>query len=157
MKSKEVVRQITPQLAITRGGKIERYWEPYHDQFVWMKRTDVIWRLNQINVAAPAVTPMRALSGQMFFAHEHSVTLEDFAYIVMHPKIRYVHLPTMYTFTARQINTQIFRSAFLTWPKRIFAMKDEGSIRPSRFIIKYNRVNTLAELIAAKEAFLVAA
>jgi hypothetical protein len=153
----EIVRQITPQVAMTRKGKIERTWQLYHDQYVWMKRKDVIWRVNQINVGEPMATPMRALSGQLFFSHEHSVTLEDFVYIKLHPTIRYVHLPTMYTFSARQINTQIFRNAFLTWPKRIFAMKDEGPIRPSRFILKYNRVPTLNSLLAAQEAFLVAA
>ena len=157
MMSKEIVRQITPQVALTRAGKIDRTWEPYRDQFVWMKRADVLWRVNQINIAEPMPTPMRALSGQLFFAHEHSCTLEDFAYLTHDPNIRYVHLPTMYTFSARQINDRIFRNAFLTWPKRIFAMKDEGPIRPSRFILKYNRIPTLSHIIAAQEAFLVAA
>lgn len=157
MMGDEIVQQLTPQLALTRAGKVDRYWEHRRDQFIWMKRIDVIWKVEQLNVAEPVATPMRAKTGQLFFAHEYSVTLDDFVYVVYDQKFRYVHLPTLYAFSARQINTQIFRNAFLTWPKRIFALKDEPHMRPSRFILKYNRVKTFSQLLAAKEGLRVAA
>lgn len=153
----EICQQLTPQLSLTRTGKVSRYWEHRRDQFIWMKRTDVIWKVERLNVADPVATPMRAKTGRLFFAHEYSVTLDDFVYVANDPKFRYVHLPTLYAFSARQINTQIFRNAFMTWPKRIFALKDEPHMRPSRFILKYNRVRSFSQLMAAKEAFSVAA
>lgn len=139
-------------------GKVKRNWEPQPDgSFVWRKRADVVWKIERHNAPEkPKVPrqhrPMMSEENKTFYPYDQSVTLDDF--VLLRDRWRYCHVGTGLTFTARQINRQIFRDK-ATWPVRVGT--EEERKRPSAWIHKYNRVESSSRFNIVRGALNVAA
>ncbi len=122
------------------SDKVQRRWEALEDgSFIWRKRADVAWKIEHPNAwpkpeKPRAHRPMVSIEGVAFFPYEQSITLDDF--VLLRDAWRYCHIGTGLTFTARQINKQIFKDR-AAWPMRVGI---EERKRPSAWIHKYNRV-----------------
>lgn len=130
------------RIELLPARRVARNWREKPDgTFLWRKRVDVQWMIEKKNAPEPKRKPLISLQGFPFRPHQHSVTLDDFVFLI--DKIVYVHLPTNYHFNARHINTHIFGDR-ATWPLRL--LSDEGRTRPTTFIRKFNRVAQSGEL-----------
>ncbi len=136
-------------------SKVRRQWTVQEDgSLMWRKRADVMWKIELHNTWAKptnAHRPMRSMTGMPFLAYDHSVTLDDF--VLLADRWCYCHIATGLTFTARQINRQIFKNK-ATWPVR---QGEEIKMNPARWIRKYNRVEDSRRFNVVRGALHVAA
>lgn len=136
-----VVVQIN-RIALSPAKRVQRKWIENRDgTFTWRKRIDNQWTIEKKNEPTEESRPLYSMQGLPFRPSQHSVTLDDFVFLI--DKIVYVHLPTGYHFTARQINFLIFRDRG-TWPAKLSVGRVH--IRPTTFMRKFNRVAQSAEL-----------
>lgn len=135
------------RIALTPDKKVHRVWIENPDGgFIWRKRADHIWTIKCKNVAAaPCKKSMKSQQGRLFKVSDHSVTLDDFVFL--YDRGVYVHVSTGCHFTARQINSFIFRDR-TTWPARLMA----EPVWPTVFIRRFNRVSQSAEFSVVMEA-----
>lgn len=131
------------RIALTLDFKVHRAWKENEDgSLTWRRRVDSIWSIEQHNAPPPSKKPMYSLQGSRWRASDHSVTLDDFVFL--YDKGAYVHLGTGQHFTARHINTLIFRDK-ATWPYNL----THGRCKPTSFIRRNSRVTRSDELAQA--------
>ncbi len=144
------------RIAINRE-KVQRRWEPLEDgSFIWRKRADVAWKIEHHNAwpkpeKPRAHRPMVSHEGAAFFPYEQSITLDDF--VLLADRWRYCHIGTGLSFTARQINKQIFKDR-ASWPMRAGL---ETRLNPASWVRKYNRVEDTRRFNVVRGALHVAA
>lgn len=136
------------RIAISPRRKVARRWREQADgSFIWRKRIDHQWAIECHNAPPEQKAPIFALQGYRFWPHAHSVTLDDFVFLM--DKRCYVHIATLSEFNARHINARIFRDR-ATWPLRLHHF-DGRRIKPTSFIRRFNRVSSIIEMERAMQ------
>lgn len=134
------------RIFITRDNKVQRHWVVNEDEtLTWRKRADTIWHIEAHNVVKLKKRCMYSREGNRFYPADHSVTLDDFVFL--HDTYTYYHLPTGQSFTAPQINNQIFTSR-MYYPVRHWIGK---RTKPATFMRKHNRVENSKLFFAVRE------
>jgi hypothetical protein len=132
-------------------GKVARRWEPEEDgSLTWRRRSNAVWKIEHHNTTPKSHKPIASREGVAFFAHKQSVTLDDFVFL--RDIYQYCHIETGLTFTARQINNNVFKDK-AAWPVRAGAEKMD----PAQWIRKHNRVEHSAHFKMIRGAFHVKA
>lgn len=135
------------KIALAPPGKVVRRWEQEEDgSFTWRKRADTVWKVEHHNTAPKSHKCVRSREGTPFFAHLASVTLDDFVFV--RDSYQYCHIETGLTFTARQINHNIFKDK-AAWPLR----EGEGRMDPAKWMRRYNRVEYNQQFQLIRGAF----
>ena len=138
---------LVDRIFLTTDNKVKRHWSVNEDtSLTWRKRAEIIFSIERHNVVPEPKRPRALYSceGQKFYPHKQPVTLDDFVFL--HDSYKYYHLASGLTFTATQINHQIFRSKEF-WPLRHATGE---RMNPAMFIRKHNRINKSAALFAAR-------
>jgi hypothetical protein len=139
------------KIALAPPGKVVRRWEPEEDgSFTWRKRANMVWKIEHHNTAPKSHKPVASREGAPFYAHKQSVTLDDFVFL--HDVYQYCHVESGLTFTARQLNNNIFKDR-AAWPVRAGSTKMD----PAQWIRKFNRVEHSQQFRMVRGAFHVKA
>lgn len=139
------------KIALVPPGKVKRQWDEEADgTLTWRKRADTVWRIERHNAAPKSHKAIRSRESLPFFAHNASVTLDDFVFL--RDAYHYCHIETGLTFTARQINNNIFKDK-ASWPVREGAEKMD----PAKWLRRYSRVEYTNQFKMIRGAFHVKA